>query len=64
MAENGGPSTDEIVDDEDDKYNYYECKYHLFTSHPSANHFWYARNIKLKNVNQIVRFSVYIECFY
>lgn len=45
MADVGGPSTDGIVEDEEEKYNYYECKYQdtLFSSASiSANHF-YAR---------------------
>lgn len=33
MAENGGPSTEEIVEDEDEKYNYYECKYIIKSVH-------------------------------
>lgn len=37
MTENGGPSTEEIVEDENEKYNYYECKYCLIRSHSSAN---------------------------
>lgn len=38
MAENGGgPSNaEEIVEDEDEKYNYYECKYCLICSHSSV----------------------------
>lgn len=26
MGETGGSAPDEVVDDEDEKYNYYECK--------------------------------------
>lgn len=26
MAENGGSSAEEIVENEEEKYNYYECK--------------------------------------
>lgn len=30
MAENAGPSTEEVAEDEEDNYNYYECKYSFF----------------------------------
>lgn len=29
MAENGGRNTDDAIDDDEEKYNYYQCKYAL-----------------------------------
>lgn len=30
MAENAGPSTEEVAEDEEENFNYYECKYLFF----------------------------------
>lgn len=60
MAENAGPSTEEVAEDEEENFNYYDCKYLFFRFglHQSANLIgwrWKTRRKKKKKIERKYR---------
>lgn len=46
MADNNGANAEEIIDEEDEKYNYYECKYNSTKLSSICSSVWYQTIVK------------------